>query len=791
MLAALSEDDFRDKVVRPLFIRKGFVHGAELCGPDEAGKDCFFRQSTPFIGDYIVVLQTKTGNMNMGKVASKNVEEAATQLRTAMASTVNDLKMKQKRLPNFGFFCSSGQINEQAKAHILDTVKNPNLSFLDVDDLIPEIDSHFHEYWQGVSADKFPYLKQLEQKLLTDDEFASLTSMIRSADCDSPVSDNGFVPLKLSRTFMKATNVRGQIKREPEIEEKNINDLLSHLTTTRVLIVGEAGSGKSTILKRAAEILCRQGLDGHKAAIPVLLKALNVSHNKESLAEQILTTTQSYTLTGEAAFSVSDIEDGRVCLLIDALDEVGERKTFDAFIAKLTAFDSQYPKCKVMVTGRNYTYITKEPHLAKYRNYNVCPIGLSGATKIVKNLGKKKRLNSVRVKEIMRQLESVHGFDLNPLIVTVFAASTDGTRKDIPGNITELFAKFTEYMLGRWDAEKGLSQQYEANLKALLLQKVAYKMHVAKTIRLPSTEFRGLIEKELIELGAKEAKGDVLIDEILNRSTLLRDVDGFTEFRHVLIQEYFAGREIPDANALSSYVTDEWWRRAIVFYFGSHPSDLAGLKALCRTDITHTPAELFNLGVALGLAAQACYFVKLAPKVELMKWSIQALATYSSTIINDDSHLKYPIHTFLFAYLVGRDAVAADCTLSIAETSEYISCKDDVIAELVEYWLIIGLLGSGHLQVAQDRIRKFMPSHNLPVLAIHMDAFFIEKIRGGSVAQKRIAKEISAFVRPSIKIEVSAYMKEFKSQLLEIQNGDVIELPSTDDAASVLEETAE
>ena len=80
-------------------------------------------------------------------------------------------------------------------------------------------------------------------------------------------------------------------------------------------------------------------------------------------------------------------------------------------------------------------------------------------------------------------------------------------------------------------------------------------------------------------LGVKEAKVDVLLDEILNRSTLLRESDGFTEFRHLLIQEYFAGRAIPDDATLAKYSTDEWWRRAVVFYFGSNPANEQGLRA--------------------------------------------------------------------------------------------------------------------------------------------------------------------------------------------------------------------
>lgn len=775
----LSEDDFRDRLVRPLFLRKGFVHGAELCGPAEAGKDCFFRVSAPFGDDHIAVVQTKTGNMNMGREPSKNVEEAATQLRTAMASKVNDMKSKRKRRPNFGFLCASGRINEQAKTHIIDTVQNPNLTFLDIDDLIPEVDKHFPEFWYGISPDKLPYLRKLQEQLLTANDFASLTALIKSADYNSPVSDTGFVPLKLARTFLKPRNVKGKITQEPEFEETNVEELIKR-PTRRYMIVGEAGAGKTTLLRRIAEILCRDGLQGHDVLVPVVLKAVIVAASDTPLAEQILAATESFTVSGAAAFSAAEIGDGKVCVLIDALDEVGTKATFDRFAKNLSHFDAQYPECKVIITARNYSYITSAEVLTSYMRYNVAPIGVSQATKIIKNLGKKRLLERERMKEVMRQLESIHGFDLNPLVVTVFAASSDSSRRDIPSNITELFAKFTEFMLGRWDTEKGLSQQYEANLKALLLQRVAYRMHEQKTVRLPSSEFRAQIEHELQDLGVKEAKVDVLLDEILNRSTLLREGDGFTEFRHLLIQEYFAGRAIPDKTTLAKYSTDEWWRRALVFYFGSNPADESGLRALCDRDIASTPVELFNLGVTLGLAAQACYFVKIKPKTELIEWAMHALASATSVLLDDDNNLQYPLHVFIYLYLVGRDAVAAECSADIARKTAPLPLSGDSTAELEEFWLIVALMESGHVASAFERIKRFKPSHLLPLLSLHMGAFLIEKIRGGTKEQKRMAKQIASHLQPIVGPLITKYLKEFKSRLIEIQRGEVKELPDYD-----------
>ena len=70
---------------------------------------------------------------------------------------------------------------------------------------------HFPEFWYGISADKLPYLKKLEQQLLTSSEFASLAALIKSADYHSPVTDRGFCATETRSHILKARNVGGKI----------------------------------------------------------------------------------------------------------------------------------------------------------------------------------------------------------------------------------------------------------------------------------------------------------------------------------------------------------------------------------------------------------------------------------------------------------------------------------------------------------------------------------------------------------------------------------------------------
>ena len=129
-LKRLSEDDFRDTVVRPLFHRLGYGDGRDLCGPTEYGKDALFSEVDNLRHTNIIAVQTKKGNLNLSRKVSQNVVESITQLKTSIHTTIPELRTKRKLLPTKVILCASGKINDAAKNHIIEKVSDPRISFL-------------------------------------------------------------------------------------------------------------------------------------------------------------------------------------------------------------------------------------------------------------------------------------------------------------------------------------------------------------------------------------------------------------------------------------------------------------------------------------------------------------------------------------------------------------------------------------------------------------------------------------------------------------------------------------
>ena len=108
----------------------------------------------------------------------------------------------------------------------------------------------------------------------------------------------------------------------------------------------------------------------------------------------------------------------------------------------LLKFSVDYPKCQIVATARPYKVFADLKDFKTFEEYRVSPINWKQAAKIVHAVGHRKKLPEKTSHELLRRLEKIHGFELNPLLVTVFAATTDYSKQDLPANITELFKKF-------------------------------------------------------------------------------------------------------------------------------------------------------------------------------------------------------------------------------------------------------------------------------------------------------------------------------------------------------------
>lgn len=778
-LKSLTEDDFRDRAIRPLMLRSGYKDGRDLCGPGEHGKDTVFLAQDQLGLATVIAIQTKKGNLNLAGTTQRNLIDAITQLKTALETSIVLLSTKQKCRPNRVILAASGKINDAARQHILDSVQSPNITFWDSDDLVPMLDQQLPELWLGIEADMLPYFNAVERQVLG--ETAEYAHDGRDGVLLGAADDKNFVTLSLHWTTTRKRKIHGRVEEYPHFEELPLASIVNH-KSRRVLILGEGGSGKSTGLKRVALELARRSLHEETALrIPILLKAVDISRTKPaSLLSYADEVTRSLSGANKSCFTDKELSSGRVNVLIDGFDEVASDADRTGILTLIDDFLATHPACQVVLTSRPYRFVTELPGLKKYEEFRISPINWKQAEKIVHRVTETKKVSQAQAREFLRKLEKIHGFELNPLLVTVFAATADYSKQDVPANITELFKKFTELMLGRWDEGKGLRQQYQSPLKDFVLTRLAFHMHSNRMVSIARDDATKIVEGELVRRGHDEDVPNIL-DEIFQRSGIFRVMGNDIEFRHHLLQEFFAGRGISDPDTVHQLIHDDWWKRALVFYFGERADNISLLASSTKSAAGLDPSRLIEAATTVGLALQACYLSPVGEKIDVWKWVVEALEVSQLPAIQAvDSDGKYPMSSFFHFYLYARDSVSLSNLRShIPDIEDWIKAgalSGDSVSENHMYWLIVGLIEAGDISVAEPLIVNFRPVDLRLLTAIHLGCHLANEIRPLPDTEKAAARRICESLLNKVTPHVLEIHKEMGSLLLEMRNGKVATL---------------
>jgi hypothetical protein len=290
-------------------------------------------------------------------------------------------------------------------------------------------------------------------------------------------------------------------------------------------------------------------------------------------------------------------------------------------------------------------------------------------------------------------------------------------------------------------------------------------------------ECRRFFRERLISTG-HEADWNALFEETIYRSALLRPEGEELSFRHHLLQEFFAGRGVPDVTFFQNIVVDDWWKNPLIFYFGENPTKHNELMKLIKSFENCEADELYRAAVAVGLAVQACYLSRVQDKNASMDWVISGLARAKESFLAmiDKGIPNRPVMAFVNYYLFARDSVACK---SLSDHSADVARQDlqaknlTPIRECEIFWRIVSLIESGQFNVAKELVKKFHPSDGRYLLALHLGCFLISNLNTYSNEDRKTAEQVASIIAPHIPHLRMQVLKEFTSMLLEVRKGKI------------------
>ena len=331
-------------------------------------------------------------------------------------------------------------ITQGAKEKIFHKYSTRKIEFIDGATFEKLVDQYTPLAWSHLPIAVGEYLQQLRTRTEEQDKSVSLLQ----------ISDQAFY-VHQDLYHLRDTEYRYRGKHKPERVDV---DRISELHRC-ILIEGDVGSGKSKLLRRLI----------FEATVPEVFsntKVLPLSASYTELMEK-----HSGDLTKLIEQRVPPVVqkpcyDAEYLVLIDAFDE--RRMETDRQADELNAiFDqaSEEKRIRVVVTSRFLKGVERGDVLrSDVARYELRPLSMQRTFEFIAKMCAKVNVED-RTLEDLKKSALFRNLPRSPMSAILLARLLNENQQEIPSNITELYAKYSELILGRWDERKGLQSQKE------------------------------------------------------------------------------------------------------------------------------------------------------------------------------------------------------------------------------------------------------------------------------------------------------------------------------------------
>lgn len=428
--------------------------------------------------------------------------------------------------------------------------------------------------------------------------------------------------------------------------EFNTQDIISRVVETksrRVILVGESGCGKTTLLKWITLIYAQQAFkeltplgDVIKLRIPVYVD-LGTYHKKiepEGFLADIL---KSAGLECSFEELIASLESGKFLFLFDGLDLLRDKvDDFDP-TAAIQKFINKYPKNICILSCRKGMRYTNFPP-----NYKVIELLELTDEKIVEYLEHYVK-DAHRREEILTRIRQVPQFKetcRTPLILLLIIAIF--TRyKEIPANKTQIYSNYINCLYDLF-AKIGKVTDVERELINDILCEVGFRLQVADETVAQKEQVLDMIANFIIKHKyEKMAKDEIL--KLCTQLGFLKVEDDDVKFFYQSFREYFASLKLKELFLkevdISPTFTHPKWEDVLIFL--SSNLDTQQASRLIQT-IIKSPYEFHNplfvagkciIGSQVDEETKQEVIKQLFNKVSDKYWYNQREAIYSLTRI--------------------------------------------------------------------------------------------------------------------------------------------------------------
>ncbi|GGQ43988.1 NACHT domain-containing protein [Streptomyces mutabilis] len=377
-------------------------------------------------------------------------------------------------------------------------------------------------------------------------------------------------PLEVAYLSLEAT---GTEERAPLPGESPEPERTVHLSAEealhgddRVLLRGDAGSGKTTLVQWLAVTAARES-----SRVPYVLPLRTLIRADALPAPAAFLTAVGCPLTPPDGWAERVLSAGRGLVLVDGLDEIpaaDRNRTRDWLLALIRAF----PGNRWLLTSRPTAVRSDWLAAEGFRELALAPMRQDDVTAFVRRWHaaadapeyEAKLLDALRTKRDLARLAT------NPLMCGLICALHRERRGYLPTGRKELYDAALTMLLARRDRERGMEAVdlgEEAQLE--LLQRLAYALVLSGRTEMDVETAEGIVERALPSVASAAGQGDpatVLRALVLRSGLLRRPGEGSLDFVHRTFQDYLGARyavEEGHLDVIAAHAGDTQWEDVI------------------------------------------------------------------------------------------------------------------------------------------------------------------------------------------------------------------------------------
>ncbi len=362
-------------------------------------------------------------------------------------------------------------------------------------------------------------------------------------------------------------------EQQEQVEQWDVLVGLRNYAADHVLLIGKPGSGKSTSLERLLWEEADNALNTPNAKIPVLVKLRRCTSTIEELIRDFLCRHQ---LPLEIAEIEELLRQGKLLLLLDGLNELPE-----SFRTDIANFRDRYRRTTPMIVSTRD--LSVGGNLSITKTLKMLPLTESQMQEFVQGyLGEEGN-------RLFQQLKSdrLRKFAETPLLLWMLCwvfdkeyecAQEEGRTPKLPENLGLAFREFTQIYDKKIqaDAPANSKDKWSKLLRHLAFALMHDKQPIDFRLSMPREEAENLLTDCLQQEGRTNPRDCAerwlkdLLDYHLIQPVIQPNFEEHIEFRHQLIQEYYAAEyllrllpELSDGELKQKYLNYLKWTEPI------------------------------------------------------------------------------------------------------------------------------------------------------------------------------------------------------------------------------------